>query len=40
MNDEGNSFITARFEAGNYSGISQIPGSQRLDVAENLRIRG
>lgn len=40
MNDEGNSFITARFKAGNYSGISRIPGAQRLDVAENLRIRG
>jgi len=40
MNDGGNSFITGRFKARNYSGISQIPGAQRLDVAENLHIRG
>lgn len=40
MNDAGNSLITRRFEAGNYSGISRIPGAQRLDVVENLRIRG
>jgi hypothetical protein len=40
MSDAGNSFIARRFEAGNYSGISRIPGAQRLDVVENLRIRG
>jgi hypothetical protein len=40
MNDEGNSFIAARFKASNYSGISQIPGARRLDIVENLRIQG
>ena len=40
MNDQGNSFITTRFEAGNYSGISRIPSAQRLDAVENVQIRG
>jgi hypothetical protein len=39
MSDEGNRFINERFNAGNFSGISRIPGAVRLDVVENLRIR-
>lgn len=40
MGDEGNRFIKARLEAGNFSGLSQIPGAVRLDAVDNLRIRG
>jgi hypothetical protein len=40
MGDEGNRFINDRFAAGNFSGIARIPGAERLDVVENLRIRG
>jgi hypothetical protein len=40
MADEGDRFINHRFSTGNFSGISRIPGAVRLDVVENLRIRG
>jgi hypothetical protein len=40
MGDEGHELITGWFDAGDFSGISRIPGAERLDTIENLRIRG
>jgi hypothetical protein len=40
MGDDGNRFLTDRFKARDFSGISRIPGAVRLDAVENLRIRG
>jgi hypothetical protein len=40
MSDTGHRFITTHQAAGTFSGISRIPGATRLDVVENLRIRG
>jgi hypothetical protein len=39
MDDESHRLIRERFDVGNFSGISRIPGAVRLDVVENLRIR-
>jgi hypothetical protein len=40
MGAEGNRLITGRLERKDFSGIRWIPGARRLDVVENLRIRG
>jgi hypothetical protein len=39
MGDQGNLLIKDRFKAGDFSGMSGIPGAERLDAVENLRIR-
>jgi hypothetical protein len=40
MGDEGHRRITGRLDKSDFSGIERIPGAERLDVAENLHIRG
>jgi hypothetical protein len=40
MTHEGDKFINDRLSAGEFGGISSIPGAKRLDVVENVRIRG
>jgi hypothetical protein len=40
MGEEGNDLINARLAAGDFSGMTRIPGAVRLAAVENLRLRG